>query len=298
MCQRIIGFIGLGAMGSRMTRNLLKAGFQCVVYDVRREAVEELVRFGAQPTSSPKEVAEKTDIILLSLPSSPHVEDVMLGRNGVLEGARPGTLVIDLSTIDPITTRRIHEEAKKKGVVFIDAPVSGGTWGAEAGTLAIMVGAPNEEVFNKAKEVLQYLGRKIEWVGDVGSGQIIKLANNAIACVNLFSTIEALLWAAKQGVNIQKAIDVISASSGDSWILRNEVPRILKRIFEPGFKTWLMHKDVGLFLKTATEMKMYTPFIALAHQFLQLALANNYTDEDWGSIVKLYEKLLGMELKL
>jgi 2-hydroxy-3-oxopropionate reductase len=295
---RRIGFIGLGAMGSRMARNLLKAGFQCVVYDIRREAMEELAKFGAQPISSPKEVAEKSDIILLSLPSSLQVEEVMLSHNGVLEGARPGTLVIDLSTIDPITTRRIHEEARKKGVIFIDAPVSGGTWDAEAGTLAIMVGAPDEEVFNSAKEVLQYLGRKVEWVGDVGSGQIIKLANNAMACVNLFAAIESLLWAAKQGVSIQKVIDVISASSGDSWILRNEVPRILKRVFEPGFKTWLMHKDIGLFLKTSTDIKVYTPFVALAYQFLQLALANNYTDEDWGSVIKLYEKLLGMELKL
>jgi 3-hydroxyisobutyrate dehydrogenase len=296
--EKVVGFIGLGAMGSRMAKNLLKAGFQCIVYDVRKEAVDELARIGARPASSPEEVARKSDVILLSLPSSPHVEEVMLGPNGVLKGARPGSLVIDLSTIDPITTRRIYDEAKKRGVIFIDAPVSGGTWGAEAATLTIMVGAPSEEVFSRAKEVLQYLGKKIVHVGDVGHGQVIKLANNAMGCVNLFAAIEALLWAAKQGVNLEKALEVISESSGDSWALRNRIPRIIKRMFEPGFKTWLMHKDIGIFLKTATEIKMYTPFIALAYQFLQLAIANGYADEDWGSVAKLYEKLLNIELKL
>lgn len=295
--EKIVGFIGLGAMGSRMVKNLIRAGFTTIVYDIRREPMEELSRFGAQLATSPKEVAMRTKTILLSLPSSPHVEEVVLGPDGILVGASQGALIIDTSTIDPTTTRKIYEEAKKKDVTYIDAPVSGGTWGAEAGTLTIMVGAPNEAVFNRAKEVLQYIGKTIIHVGDVGYGQIVKIANNVMAAINCLGAIEALLWAYKQGLDPEKAVSIISASSGDSWVIRNEIPRILKRIFEPGFKTWLMHKDVGLFLRTATDIKSFVPITSLAYQFLQQALAGGYADEDWGSVVKVYEKLWGIELK-
>jgi len=292
-----VGFIGLGAMGSRMARNIIKAGYTTIVYDIRREAIEELVKLGALPASSPKEVASNSDVVLLSLPSSSHVEEVMLGPGGVLEGARPGLLVIDLSTIDPTTTRKIHQEALKRGVRFIDAPVSGGTWAAETATLTIMVGAPDDETFNEAVEVLKHIGRTIVRVGGVGHGQVLKLANNAIAAATLLATVEALVWAAKQGVDLGKAVEVIASSSGDSWQLRNRVPRILKRVFEPGFKTSLMLKDLGLFLRAASEANLYTPIISLAFQQLQLALASGYSEEDYGSIAKVYEKLAGVELR-
>lgn len=295
--NRKIGFIGLGAMGSRIARNIIKAGFTCTIYDVRREAMEDLIRLGAYPASSPKDVAERSEVILLSLPSSPQVEEVMLGPNGVLEGARWGTLVIDLSTIDPITTVKIYREALKRGVRFIDAPVSGGTWAAETASLTIIVGAPDEATFNEAKEILKYIGKNIFHVGPVGHGQIIKLANNAIGAVTLIATIEALSWAAKQGVNIEKAVEVIAMSSGDSWQLRNRIPRILKGIFEPGFKTILMNKDLELFLKTASEIKAYTPLISIAHQQLRLAIASGYSEEDYGSIAKVYERIMGVMLR-
>jgi len=294
---RRVGFIGLGAMGSRMAKNIVKAGYMTTVYDIRRQAVEELVSLGAQPASSPRDVATRSDVILLSLPSSPHVEEVMLGPEGVLEGASPGLLVIDLSTIDPATTRKIYKEALKRGVRFIDAPVSGGTWGAETATLTIMVGAPDDETFNEAVEVLKHIGRTIVRVGGVGHGQVLKLANNAISAATLLATIEALVWVAKQGVDVGKAVEVIASSSGNSWQLRNRVPRILRRVFEPGFKTSLMLKDLGLFLKAASEANLYTPIISLAYQQIQLAMANGYSEEDYGSVVKVYERIAGEELR-
>lgn len=220
----------------------------------------------------------------------------MLGKNGVIEGIKKGGIIIDLSTIDPTTTIKIAEETNKRNIRFIDAPVSGGTWGAEKATLAIMVGS-DKKTFQEVYEVLKVIGKSIMHVGPVGTGQIVKLANNLMAAINLFGVIEAFTWAMKQGVKPEIVFNVVSAGAGDSWILRNYLPRMLKRNFEPGFRAWLMHKDIGLFLKSATDQNIYTPFAALTYQFLQAVKGQGLEDEDWTAIVKIYEKITGVKLE-
>jgi len=292
-----VGFIGLGAMGTRMVANLLKAGYQVVVYDIRKDAVEEAVRLGAEPALTSKDVACESEVVLLSLPSSPQVEEAMLDAHGVLAGAREGSIVVDLSTIDPTTTRNLSKKSKEKNVRFIDAPVSGRPSGAEKATLTIMVGCDDEETFQEAKKILRSLGKTIVHVGPTGSGQVCKLANNMMACVTLLGVIEAFTWAVKQGLKPAALLEVASSGSSDSWTLRANLPKILERAFEPDFKAEYMHKDVGLYLKTATDLNLYTPFGGLAHQFLQAAKGMGLSNEDWRAVVKVYEKITGVELR-
>lgn len=295
MKRKRIGFIGLGAMGGRMAANLLSAGFPLAVYDIRPEAIEKLVKIGATAASSPKKVAEASDIVLLSLPSSPQVEEVILGKDGVLECLKEGGIIVDLSTIDPLTAKRMFVEARKKGIRYLDAPVSGGTIGAERATLTIMVGG-DEDAFNECMEIFRAIGKNIFRVGPSGMGQTIKLVNQILVGIHLVATSEAILWGIKAGADPKQLYEVIRTSAGNSWIFENKALQMIKGMFEPGFTVWLQHKDLGLALKVASELNMPMPLTSIVYQIFEAAKAMGLENKDHGAVIKILERLSGMKI--
>jgi len=296
--MRRLRVIGLGVVGSRVAANLLKAGYPLTAFDVRGEAVEGVVEKGAARASSPKEVGERSDAVMLSLPSPKEVEEALFGEKGAAEGLRSGCMAINLSTIGPKAAIGIGERLRAKGVQFVDAPVTApymGYLAAERGELTVLVGC-DERSFEEAREILSKIGKVVVRVGPVGNGQVVKLVNNVMAAINTLGVFEGALWAAKQGVDPKALHEVLRFGTGDSWALRNRLPRLLERDFEPGFKTSLMHKDVGLFLEGAKELNLFTPVAGLIYQLLQAAKAFGLGEEDWGSIIKIYEAINGIEM--
>jgi 3-hydroxyisobutyrate dehydrogenase-like beta-hydroxyacid dehydrogenase len=287
-----LGLIGLGIGGSRVAANLLKAGYSLAVFDIREGAFEDVCRRGAARASSPREVGEKSDAILLSLPSPKEVKEALFGEEGAARGLRRGCMAINLSTIGPKAAIEIGEGLRGIGIEFVDAPVTApymGYLAAERGELTVLVGC-DEGAFERAKEILSKVGKVVVRVGPVGMGQVVKLANNLMAAINTLGVFESALWAAKHGVD-PRALEVLRFGTGDSWALRNRLPRLLERNFEPGFKTSLMHKDMGLFLEEAKELNLFTPLAGLVYQLLQAAKAFGLGEEDWGSIIKVYEAI-------
>ena len=253
-----IGFIGLGVMGNPMVKNLLKAGFSVMVWNRTRSRMDELLAMGAKGAKSPREVAQNSDIVVTMVSDSSDVEAVVLGASGVIEGAKPDLVVIDMSTISPQVTRRIAKTLSEKGVKMLDAPVSGGDVGAKQGTLSIMVGGP-KEAYEKCLPVLQALGKRITHMGDNGNGQATKLCNQVIVGLNLQAVSEGLMLGAKFGLDLEKLIEVISAGAGSSWGLANLGPRMLKRDFEPGFRVRHQQKDLRIALSEAAELDLPLP---------------------------------------
>ena len=288
--DRKIGFIGLGAMGSRMAKNLIDDGFSVVAYDIRKEAVNSLATLGATPVGSPKDVGEQSNIVILSLPSSSEVIDTVTGKNGVLEGIKSEGIIVDTSTIDPNTTKKIEEIAKENNVRFIDAPVSGGTIGAEKGSLSIMVGG-KKEVVDSCIDILNSLGENIYHVGDVGSGQVFKLINNMLAGINLAAVGEAMVLASKVGADMKKLCEVIKTSAGNSWAFENKADNILVDNFEPGFRLWLQHKDLALARKMASDDGVPCPLLALAYEMFESTKSMGLEDLDHSAVVKFFEKI-------
>ena len=285
-----IGFIGLGAMGSRMAKNLIDDGFNVIAYDIRKDAVTSLATLGAIPADSPKAVGEKSEIVVLSLPSSSEVIDTVTGQNGVLEGIESGGIIIDTSTIDPNTTKEIEKIAEEKNVKFIDAPVSGGTIGAEKGTLSIMVGGKKETV-DSCIDILKALGENIYHVGDVGSGQVFKLINNMLVGINLAAVGEAMVLASKVGADMKKLCEVIKTSTGNSWAFETKADNILVDKFEPGFRLWLQHKDLALARKMASDDGVPCPLLALVHEMFESSKSMGLEDLDHSAVVKFFEKI-------
>ncbi|MEM1922618.1 MAG: NAD(P)-dependent oxidoreductase [Nitrososphaerota archaeon] len=267
-----IGFIGLGLMGRPMAKRLLDAGHMLKVYNRSRAPVEELVKQGARAASSPKDAAEGSEYTILMLPDSGDVWNVALGEEGVVKGAAPGSIVIDMSTISPLTERRIAEELAKRGVKYLDAPVTGGTIGAEKGTLVIMVGG-DYEAFNAAYDVLRVLGQKVVYMGASGSGQLTKLSNQISVALSLLGSCEALLFASKAGLDLGKVIEVIASGAGSSWQLANLGPKIVERDFRPGFKAEHLSKDLRITLEVAQELSLPLPGTALLHQLFKAVVA-------------------------
>ncbi|MFQ5880389.1 MAG: NAD(P)-dependent oxidoreductase, partial [Dehalococcoidia bacterium] len=225
MAQRI-GFIGLGIMGRPMAKNLLKAGFAVTAYNRSRPALEEVVAAGAQAAGSPKEAAAAAEVVITIVTDSPDVEQVILGPEGVIEGVRPGTAVIDMSTISPQVTSRIAARLAEAGASMLDAPVSGGQWGAEAGTLSIMVGG-DEEAFRRCLPVLEAMGKKIVHCGPSGMGQMMKLCNQIVVGINNLAMAEAIVFANKTGLDLDKMVEVITAGAASSWAMANLAPRAI-----------------------------------------------------------------------
>lgn len=291
-----VGFIGLGTMGIPMVRNLIKAGFNVTVYNRTASKVEKILKEGASGAESPKEIAAKNRVIITMVSDSPDVENVVLGQNGVIEGVKPDSVVIDMSTISPEVTRRIALQLSQKGCHMLDAPVSGGEQGAIDGTLSIMVGG-EERILERCRPILEAMGKNIVHVGQNGMGQTVKLMNQVLVAGNLNAAVEALVFAKKQGVDLEKAIEAIEGGAAGSWQFANLAPRIVRRDFRPGFKVGLMQKDLKLVMEAAGASRTPLPVTGLVHQmFCSLETAtegNNGTQ----ALVKVLERLSGVEVR-
>ena len=295
--QGKIGFIGLGIMGRPMAKNLLKAGYELVVYDIAKEAVDELVRAGAAAAGSSGEVAKACNGLLFTmLPNSPHVRSVILGEGGVLAEAREGLTIVDTSSIAPIASQEIYAAARAKGVRYLDAPVSGGEPKAVDGTLAIMAGG-DEEVFESVKEILLTVGGSAVYCGGPGSGNTTKLANQIIVALNIAAVSEAFVLAKKAGVDPEKVFDAIRGGLAGSTVMNAKVPLMLEGNFKPGFRIELHIKDLQNALDTAHEIGVPVPLTADIMKIMEALGAEGKGKDDHGGLVQYYEKLAGVEVR-
>lgn len=296
-----LGFIGIGVMGRPMTLNLLKAGHEVMIYarHPEKEEVQEVIQAGAKLAPSARAVAIVSEMVITMVPNSPEVEEVVSGPSGILEGARKGLIIIDMSTIAPATSRKLAETAAAKGAHFLDAPVSGGSQGAEMGTLTIMAGG-EREIFEQALPVLEAMGKKenIFYVGPSGSGEIIKLVNNMLCGTIAASTAEAFVLGAKAGADVDTMAKIIGLSTGASWQLANPFPlRAFNGSFKPGFMTDLLYKDLGLALDLAAENQTPALMTALARQLYEMARGLGYGREDYTALLKVLEQMAGTEVR-
>jgi len=294
MVERI-GFIGLGIMGKPMARNLMKAGYEVTVYDIVGEAVEELATDGAKTAPSCEEVAAVTDTIITMLPDSADSEKVILGPGGVLEGARPGAIVIDMSSIAPSVSQKISAECSKKSVEFRDAPVSGGEPGAVNGTLAIMVGG-NQDIFDNCNDLLNVMGANVVLTGEVGAGNITKLANQIIVAANIEALSEAFVLAQKAGVDPERVFNAIRGGLAGSSVMEAKGPMMLDRNFKAGFRISLHQKDLRNVLQTAQELNVPLPVTALVQQMLGSLVNDGEQDSDHSAILHFLERLAHVEV--
>lgn len=289
-----IGFIGLGIMGKPMSKNLIKAGYQLVVYDIVKEAVAEVVAAGAEPAGSPREVAAHCDKFITMLPNSPHVKEVVLGDNGIIEGAQQGSILIDMSSIDPLVTREIAAKLKEKGIRMLDAPVSGGEPKAIDGTLSIMVGGRQED-FDECYDILKAMGASVVRVGDIGAGNVTKLANQIIVALNIAAMSEALVLATKAGVEPELVYQAIRGGLAGSAVLDAKAPLVMARKFNPGFRINLHIKDLANALAAGHEVGVPLPLTATVMEILQALKVDGLGDADHGAIIRFYEKLAQVE---
>lgn len=290
-----IGFIGLGIMGKPMARNLMKAGYGLVVHNRSLASVEELSREGAKAAFSAQEVAQNSDVVITMLPDSPDVEQVVLGPAGVLEGVRPGMLVVDMSTVAPSTSIKVHEALKAKGVEALDAPVSGGEIGAKEGTLSIMVGG-DEKAFERALPILQAMGKNIVRVGGPGAGQVAKACNQVIVALTIQAVAEALTLARKCGVDPGKVREALLGGFAQSRILEVHGKRMLERTFQPGFKIRLHRKDLAIALQTGREQGVALVATAQAAELMDSLLAQGKGELDHSGLALLVEQMAGLAL--
>jgi 2-hydroxy-3-oxopropionate reductase len=288
--KKSIGFVGLGIMGKPMAKNLIRAGHHLTVHDIVPDRVAALVEAGAASGASGKEVAARSDVVITMLPNSPEVRAAVLGPTGVLEGARPGMLLIDMSSISPLASREIAERAAEKGVRMLDAPVSGGEPKAIEGTLAIMVGGQTE-AFEEAKEILGCMGASVTHVGDIGSGNIAKLANQIIVALNIAAMSEALVLATKAGVDPGRVFQAIRGGLAGSAVLEAKAPMVLAGNFKPGFRIELHAKDLMNALDTAHAMEVPVPLTSAVLEILQALKADGKGKDDHGGVVQFYEAL-------
>ena len=291
-----IGFIGLGIMGKPMAKNLLKAGYDLVVYDGVAGPVAELVEAGAKKGASPKDVAAKSEIVITMLPNSPHVKTAVLGENGVVEGAKPGTIVVDMSSIAPLASREIAEALAKKGIEMVDAPVSGGEPKAIDGTLSVMVGG-KEAVFAKVKDVLSKMAGSVVLCGDVGAGNVTKLANQMIVALNIAAMSEAFVLATKAGVDPEKVFNAIKGGLAGSTVLNAKAPMVLEGNYKPGFRIELHIKDLQNALDTAHGTNVPVPLTSAVMEFMQAMKVDGKASEDHGGLIQFYEKLAGIKVR-
>jgi 3-hydroxyisobutyrate dehydrogenase len=290
-----IGFIGLGIMGRGMARNILKAGFPLRVWNRTASRMDELAAEGAGPASSPGDLAFHSDIIITCVSDTPDVEQVLLGEGGVIHGARPGSLVIDMSTISPRATQRIAAHLAERHIHMLDAPVSGGSEGAARGTLSIMVGGDVTQ-FERALPVFQAMGTTITHLGPVGAGQTTKLVNQILVVGHALAMSEALLFAQAGGVDLRKALEAVSGGAAGSWMLSNRGPQILARDWRPGFTIDLQQKDLRLVLQEADRLGVPLPGTALIHQLYRTLQARGLGHEGNHALIKALENLAGIEV--
>ena len=295
MANPIIGFIGLGIMGKPMARNLIKAGYQLVVHNRSRAAVDELSKEGAQAASSSKDVAARSEIVITMLPDSPDAELVYDGENGIFAGAKPVMLLIDMSSISPVVARKLAEEAQEQDLDMIDAPVSGGEAGAISATLSIMIGGKSPAV-ERAMPIFQALGKNIVHVGEAGAGQVTKAANQMVVGTTIAIVSEALVLAAKAGVDPAKVRQALLGGFAQSKILEAHGQKMLERNFKPGFRIRLHEKDMKIALATGSEYGVPLMVTSQVAQMMTAMKSMDNGDLDHSGLVKFVEELAKTEL--
>ncbi len=285
-----IGFFGLGLMGRPMALNLIKGGHEVAVWARRSVSTEPLAAAGATVGASPAAVAAGADLVVSMVADGPDVEQVMLGAQGVIAGGRPGLVAVDMSTIQPSTARHVASELAAKGIDFLDAPVSGGDVGAQAGTLSIMVGG-SAAAFAKAKPAFECMGKNIVHVGDSGAGQVTKAANNLVVALGVLAVSEAFCFARKSGVDPAKVREALLGGFANSKVLDLHGQRMLDRNFKPGFKAWMHQKDLNIALRSAQELNLGMPATALASQLYNAAVAQGFGEDDTTSLIRVLEAM-------
>lgn len=294
--KKRVGFIGLGIMGKPMAKNLLKAGFPLVVFSRSKGSVAELVKEGALSADSSKGVAERAELIITMLPDSPEVKEVVLGEGGVIQGVKPGAVVIDMSSINPLVTQEIARTLDVKGVKMLDAPVSGGETGAIQGILAIMVGG-EKKVFEDCLEILKAMGKNIVHVGGIGAGGYVKLVNQIIVALNIASVGEAFCLGVKAGLDPQVIYQAIRGGLAGSQVLETKAPMIFQRNFKPGFKIKLHQKDLQNALSTAKDLGVPLPLSSFVQQIFVSLRTEGRGDEDHSALATFFEKMAQVEIK-
>ena len=285
-----IGFIGLGIMGKPMARNLINAGFTLCVHNRSRGSVEELVGEGAAPASSPRAVAENSDIVITMLPDTPDVESAVSGQNGILAGAHEGLLVVDMSTISPVATRRLASELGNRNVRMLDAPVSGGDKGAIAGTLSIMAGGDASD-FERVRPVFESLGKTIVHCGEIGSGQIVKACNQIVVALVIEAVSEALVLGSKAGVQPGVILEVLGGGLAQNRVMELRGPTMVQHNFQPGFKARLHRKDLNIILQTAREYGVTLPVSAIVDQMFTNLIERGKGDLDHSALLTVVEEM-------
>jgi 2-hydroxy-3-oxopropionate reductase len=290
-----VGYIGLGLMGKSIARNILKAGFPVVVHNRSRGAVDELVAEGATAAHSPKEAAEQVDVIFTNLPDTPDVETVVLGEQGIIEGAHAGLIYIDNSTIKPAAARRIAESLAEKNVFALDAPVSGGDIGARNATLTVMVGG-DASALEKAMPVFQAMGKTITHVGDSGAGQVAKAANQIMVAAQMVAMGELLVFSKKAGVDPRKVVEAIKGGAAQCWTLDVKPPRLFDGNRTPGFKAHMQLKDLRIILETAQEYEIPIPSTMENTKLFQEMIDRGMGELDNSAVVGVLEEIAGVEI--
>jgi len=290
-----VGFIGLGIMGKPMAKNLMEAGYDLVVHNRSPEKAEELAGEGATAAGSPREVAEGCDVVITMLPDSPQVEEVLSGEGGVFEGVREGALIVDMSTISPVVTESLAKGAKEKGASLLDAPVSGGDVGAIEGTLSIMVGG-SEEDFERAKPLFDVMGKTVTHVGPTGAGQVTKAANQIVVALTIEAVSEALVLGSKGGVAPEKILDVLGGGLAGNKVMEVKREKFLSHTFDPGFRSELHHKDLGIALAAGREYGVALPVTAIVDQMLLTMRRKGWGGEDHSALLRIIEDQSGHEI--
>jgi 2-hydroxy-3-oxopropionate reductase len=291
-----VGFVGLGIMGKPMAKNLMEAGYELVLYNRTPEKAQELAEDGeAEVVANPREVAENSDIIITMLPDSPDVEAVVAGEGGVLEGIRDGALLVDMSTISPVVTEELAEKVKERGASMLDAPVSGGDVGAIEGTLSIMVGG-SEEDFDRAKPLFDVMGKTVTHVGPTGAGQVTKAANQVVVALTIEAVSEALVLGSKGGVAPETILDVLSGGLAGNKVMEVKREKFLSHEFDPGFRSELHHKDLGIALAAGREYGVALPVTAIVDQMLLAMKKKGWGGEDHSALLRVIEDLSQHEI--
>ena len=291
-----IGIIGLGIMGKPMAKNLLKAGHELVVYDITKDNVDDVVKAGAKAAASSKAVAEACATIVTMLPNSPHVKAVLMGENGVLEGAKPGTVIIDMSSIAPLASQEMEKACAAKGVKLLDAPVSGGEPKAIDGSLSIMVGG-DKAVFEQVKDgILLKMGASAVYCGAIGAGNTTKLANQVVVALNIAAVAEAFTLAKKAGVDPQLVFDAIKGGLAGSTVMNAKGPMMIASNFKPGFKIDLHIKDLNNALETGHSVGSPLPLTSMIMEMMQTLHADGNGQDDHSALAKYYAKVCGTKI--
>jgi 3-hydroxyisobutyrate dehydrogenase/2-hydroxy-3-oxopropionate reductase len=292
-----LGFLGLGLMGYPMARNLLRAGHTVALWTNTSEKARRLAAdSGGTAYDTPREVAENADVIFLCVGTTDMAREVILGADGLIHGARPGTIIADASTISPSESRKIGKALKAKNVDFLDAPCTGSTPGAEGGTLTFMVGG-DEAVFEKTKPFLEAMGKRLYYCGAAGLGLQAKLTQNLILCNIAMAFNEGMVLATKGGIEPKLMLDILDNSAAKSGLISYKAPFVLSRNFQANFSTKWMHKDIGLMIEAGKELGVPLPLTGLTQQLFQAAISAGHADEDFCSTIKVLEELAGIEVK-